>query len=169
MVLLLELVKFGLRRGRVADRIEDPLHTRSHSLLHRTATGARSRTCCTGEVKQMSALRLIELQRVGYRLQHVLRNSAEVSALQAGVVVDAHSGQQRDFFPAQPWNPAVAAVRGQPACCGVILARLEARKSRMSSPLSTTTTLSAPAPLMGGSRISRINRDSQCPATPDKS
>jgi hypothetical protein len=117
----------------------------------------------------MSGLRLIELQRVGYRLRHVLRNSAEVSALQAGVVVDAHSGHQRDFFPAQHWNPAVAAVRGQ-AC---LLWRNPGAPGGQEIPNVVPVVhdhdVICAGTLMGGSRITRINRDSECPATPDRS
>jgi hypothetical protein len=63
----------------------------------------------------VGALGLVELERAGECIQHGLGDPAEVSPLQAGVVVDAHPGQQRDFFPAEPWNAPVAAVGGQ-AC-----------------------------------------------------
>ena len=49
----------------------------------------------TGQVEQVHALGLVQAQRVGQGLQDALRHPAEVSPLEAGVVVDADAGQHR--------------------------------------------------------------------------
>jgi hypothetical protein len=50
---------------------------------------------------------LVQLQRLGEGVQHGLGDPAEVAALQAGVVVDAHPGQQRDLLAAQAGHASV--------------------------------------------------------------
>ena len=61
----------------------------------------------------MRALGLIELKGTGERFQHTLRDPVQVPSLKAGVVVDADSGEQCDFFPTQSWNPPVRSESGQ--------------------------------------------------------
>ena len=61
----------------------------------------------------MRTLGLVELKRAGQRLEHALGDAAQVPALEPGVVVDADSGEQRDFLPAKPGNAPVVAVDGQ--------------------------------------------------------
>lgn len=60
-------------------------------------------------------LGFIELQRIGECLQHAVRHPIQVAALQPGVVVDAHSGEQGNFLAAEPGHPPVAAV-GRQTC-----------------------------------------------------
>src|SRR6266511_2012397 len=38
------------------------------------------------------------------------RDRGRVAAFEADVVVDTDPGEERDFFPAKPWNAAVVAV-----------------------------------------------------------
>jgi len=56
---------------------------------------------------------LVKLKGTGQRLQNAFGNPAHVPALEAGVVVDADSGEQRDLLSAKPWNAAVVAIEGQ--------------------------------------------------------
>ena len=62
----------------------------------------------------MRALRLVELERAGERLQHVLRHTARVAPLEPGVVVDADAGEQRDLLAAQPGTRRLPPYHGQP-------------------------------------------------------
>ena len=50
----------------------------------------------------MGAFCVVELQRLGKRVEHVVGHTSEVAALESGVVVDAHAGQQGDLLAAQP-------------------------------------------------------------------
>ena len=70
-----------------------------------------------GEVEEVGALGVVELERPGQRLQHALGGAAHVAALQARVVRDAHAGQHRDLFAAQSGD-AASAVGRQPGLLG---------------------------------------------------
>ncbi len=59
-----------------------------------------------GEVKEVRALGVVELQRPGQRLQHALGDAAQVAAFESRVVRGADAGQEGDLFAAQPRNPA---------------------------------------------------------------
>ena len=56
---------------------------------------------------------IVELQRAGERLEHAFGHAAHVAALEAGVVGNADSGQDRDLLAAQSGN-APRTVGGQP-------------------------------------------------------
>ena len=56
-------------------------------------------------------------------------DTGEVSALEPGVVVDAHPGEHGDLFAAQAGNPTARAGLGSPTSCGVRRARRVARNS----------------------------------------
>jgi hypothetical protein len=56
---------------------------------------------------------VVELQRAGERLEHAFRDAAHVAALEAGVVGNADSGQDRDLLAAQSGN-APRTVGGEP-------------------------------------------------------
>jgi hypothetical protein len=58
-----------------------------------------------------------------------------VAPFQPRVVLDADSGERGDLAAAQPGHPAFA-VRGMPACWGLIFARRELRNARTSLRLS---------------------------------
>ncbi len=92
----------------------------------------------------MFAFGIVELQRPSHRVQHALGRARQVPALEARVVVDADAGQQGDLLAAQPGDAALArrssAVRH---CSGVIRARRDVRKSRMSLRWSTNSRLRA--------------------------
>ena len=64
-----------------------------------------------GEVEEVGALGVVELERPGQCLQHALGGAAHVSAFQARVVLDAHAGQDRDLFAAQSGNATSAVGR----------------------------------------------------------
>jgi len=113
-----------------------------HRLRHRLLRGPpRRSTGDPGEVEQVVTFGLIELKGVRYGVEHGVRHPAEVAPLQAGVVLAADAGQHRDLTTAQPGHPALAALRGTPACSGVTFARREARNSRTSFRFSIRETV----------------------------
>jgi hypothetical protein len=68
-----------------------------------------------GEVEQVGTLGLVKLQRMRKRVQHAVGHAIQVAAFETGVVIDADSGEQRDFLPAEPRHAPVTAV-GRQAC-----------------------------------------------------
>ena len=72
----------------------------------RRARGRRVRGA--GEVEEVGAFGVVELQRTGERLEHGLGDAASVAALEARVVLDADAGEHRDLLAAQPGHAAVA-------------------------------------------------------------
>jgi hypothetical protein len=80
----------------------------------------------------MLAFVVVELQRPGHSLEHRLRRTREVSALEAGVVVDAHPCEHGDLLAPQALHPTYGAVGEQPSLLGLTRARRLARKSRTS-------------------------------------
>jgi hypothetical protein len=44
------------------------------------------------------AFGLVELQRIGQRLEHALGRTGQIPPLEAGVVVHRYPGQQRNLF-----------------------------------------------------------------------
>ena len=59
------------------------------------------------------AFDVVELQRPGDRVEHALRRSADVPALELRVVVQAHPGQPCDLFAAEAGHAALVAEVGQ--------------------------------------------------------
>ena len=101
-------------RGRAGDRVEGPLDLGPDALLGRAPTRSRYRRLRgAGEVEEVSALGVVELERPGQCLQHALRDAVHVSALQARVVRHAHAGQDGDLLAAESGNAAIA-VGAQP-------------------------------------------------------
>ena len=86
------------RRGH---RVDDALHDRPHPLRGGAPAPGRHRTGGAGEVVEMGALRLVELQRAGERLEHAVGDAGGVAALQPPVVLDADAGQRSDLLAAQ--------------------------------------------------------------------
>ena len=84
-------------------------------LLGGPATSARRAARRLGQIEQVRTLGLVELQCPGERVQNSLGHPAQIAPLETGVVVDADAGEKGDLLPAQPWDPAVAAIGGQ-AC-----------------------------------------------------
>ena len=79
------------------------------------------RTCCSlgrrrrvvervvrraGEVEEVGAFGFVELQGAGDGFEDAVGDTGEVAALEPGVVVDAHPGQDGDLFAAQARAPA---------------------------------------------------------------
>jgi hypothetical protein len=50
---------------------------------------------------------------MGDRVEDGVGDAVEVAAFEAGVVVDADAGEERDFLPAEPGDPTVASPGGQ--------------------------------------------------------
>jgi hypothetical protein len=82
----------------------------------------------------VGAFGVVEPQGAGDGVQDRVGGAAGIAALQPGVVRDADPGQQRDLLAAQTCDPACPGEREtfSPACSGVIRARREVRKSRIS-------------------------------------
>src|SRR5436190_7205125 len=88
-------------------------------LLRASAAAWHHRVRGAREIEQMAVLCLVELQRARERLQHGLGHAAEAAALEARVVVDGHSGEERHLFPAQTGDaPRPGPVGAQPRLFG---------------------------------------------------
>ena len=78
------------------DAVEDALYDRPDALRTRPtrppASWGRSAPGGAGEVEQMGTLGVVEPERVGECLEHGVGGAGGVAALQALVVLDAHSG-----------------------------------------------------------------------------
>lgn len=57
---------------------------------------------------EVPAFRLVEAEDAGKRVLDLLGGLGRAALLQAYVVVDADTGQVRDLFAAQPFDPAAA-------------------------------------------------------------
>jgi Alcohol dehydrogenase GroES-like domain len=137
-----DLVEPGIaderRRG---DLVEDLLDDRPDALL-RSRASHRDRVSGAGQIEEVRALGVIELECTRERVQHELGDAADVAAFQALVVLDAHPGERGDLLAAQARHAALAVV-GQARCSGVILARRVVRNSAMSFEASTSETVGA--------------------------
>ena len=67
------------------------------------------------EVEQVRVLGVVELERPGYGVEHVVGYSGNVAFFHPRVVVGGYPGQQGDFFAAQAGYAAAAPVEGN-AC-----------------------------------------------------
>jgi hypothetical protein len=87
--------------GGAGHRVEELLHRGADALLghpaaRRSGQGLRG----VGEVEQVRALGVVELQRARQRVEHAVGGSGEVAALQAGVVGGADTGEDSDLLAA---------------------------------------------------------------------
>src|SRR6185437_6737744 len=88
------------------------------ALLDLAPTTWRSRRLRgAGEVEEVGALGVVEVERPRKCLQHALGDSSHASALQAGVVRNAHSGQDGDLLTTERGHPPTA-ERDQPRLLG---------------------------------------------------
>jgi hypothetical protein len=62
-----------------------------------------------GEVDQVRAFGVVELQGAGDRVEHAGRHSGQGAAFELRVVLDAHAGQYGDLGAAQAGDAAVGA------------------------------------------------------------
>jgi hypothetical protein len=97
----------------VGDRGDEPLHAGTDTVLGGSAARGRCRSDGAGEVEQVHVFGFVEPQPSGERVEHALRDAAEVAALHLGVVVHAHPGEHCRFFAPQPRNPPVVAEHRQ--------------------------------------------------------
>ena len=105
-------------RRRAGEAVEDVLDAWPHALPGRSATARRARRPeGAGEIEEVGALGLVELQGVCDRFEDAVRDTGHVAALKAGVVGDADAGQDGDLLAAQPGD-AAGAVGGQPRLLG---------------------------------------------------
>jgi hypothetical protein len=104
--------------GGAGDRVECPLDLGPDAwLVLAPARACPGRLGGAGEVEDVGALGVVELERPGQCLQDALGGAAHVSAFKARVVLDAHAGQHGDLFAAQPGN-ATSTVGRQPGLLG---------------------------------------------------
>lgn len=102
--------------------VEDVLDAWPHALPGRSPTTRRAhRPQGAGEIEEVRALRLIELEGAGERFEDA-GDAAHVSALDPGVVGDADARQDGDFLAAQAGTRRLPKELS-PACSGVSLAR----------------------------------------------
>lgn len=71
-----------------------------------------------GQVEEMGALDVVEEQRPRDGVEDALGRAADVAALEAGVVVEADSGELGDFLAPQARDPALAAEVVDAGLCG---------------------------------------------------
>ena len=103
---------------RVTDRVQDLLHAGRDARVLGPALARRLGLGRAGEVEQVVAFSVVQLQRPGDALKDGVRGAGEVAAFHPDVVVDADSRKQRDLFSAQSCYPAGAAVGGQASLGG---------------------------------------------------
>jgi hypothetical protein len=80
-------------------------------VLDRPRAPRRDGTGGTGQVEEVGALGLVELERASECVQDELGDAGDVAALQPPVVLDAHPGQRGDLLAAQPGHAALAIAR----------------------------------------------------------
>jgi hypothetical protein len=91
-------------RRRAGHGVEHALDARPDPLPPPPTPRRGRRLRRTGEIEEVRALGLVQVKSAGQGLQHTLGHPAQVSALEAGVVVDADPGNDRDFLPAESGN-----------------------------------------------------------------
>ena len=108
-------------RDAVGDGLERPLQAEPRrGLARRTTSGAAAGGDAVGgagEVVEVGALGLVELQRPRQRLQDARGGAGDLAALEPGVVLHAQAGQRRDLAAAQARH-AAAAGGGEPDLLG---------------------------------------------------
>ena len=98
-------------RRAVGDGVEDPLQARVRRPGGRIATACRARDGASrvGQVEQVGAFGVLEQQGSRERVEHLGGDTVDRAALDAGVVLHAHPGQDGDFGAPQPGHAAVGA------------------------------------------------------------
>ena len=115
-------------RDTVGDRLQRPPQAEPRGGLARrtTAGAARGRDAVggAGQVEQVGALGLVELQRSGQGVEDAGGGAGDLAALEAGVVLDAQPGERGDLAAPQSGHAAGAGgrqadlVRGDPGAAG---------------------------------------------------
>jgi hypothetical protein len=96
--------------------VKDAPDDRADARLGRGASTRCGRSGSAGEVEEVRALGVIELERPSERLQDKVRDAAEVPALQPLVVVHRDAGERGDLFPgAAPARGACRSSVSRPA------------------------------------------------------
>ena len=113
-------------RGDRRPALEQPQHsgrTRSGRSRGRAQAGGRTR-----ERRADARGVVVERQRAGERVEHLLGRMGVAALLEPDVVVDADAGEQRQLLAPQARHPAAAEV-GSPTSSGVTSARRARRNS----------------------------------------
>jgi len=104
--------------GRAGDRVKGPLDIGTNMLFGLAPTSwCDSELGGPGEIEQVGALRVVELQRSRERVEHAVRDPVHVAPFDPGVVRDADTGQDGHLGAAQAGDPAVPVCR-QPSLVG---------------------------------------------------
>ena len=102
--------------------VQDALHGGAYRGLRPRTVALRavaaSPAVFAGQVEQVGALDVVELQGPGDGVEDALGGSADVAALETGVVVEADPGELGDLLAAQPGDPTFAAEVGNARLCG---------------------------------------------------
>ena len=104
--------------GSVGHRIEHLLDRRANPVRGYALWATGAGTAFPGQREEVGPLGLVELERVGERVEDALGGAGEAAALHAHVVVDRDAGEHRDFLAPEPLHPAVAAVCRQARLLG---------------------------------------------------
>jgi hypothetical protein len=111
--------------GDVGHRVQETLHSWPHALPCWTATGAGSGSRRSDEVVEVGSFCVVEVQRPGDAFEDIVGDALGVAALEAGVVLDAHSCEAGNFVSTEARDPAAGAVdryarlfRGDPGSTG---------------------------------------------------
>lgn len=84
------------------------LDTGPDGCRRRFAVGAPRRLRRPGQVEQVGAFGLVELEHRGHRVEDGIGGAAEIAAFEPGVVVHADPGEQCDLLAAQSRDAAFA-------------------------------------------------------------
>jgi hypothetical protein len=94
--------------------VKHSLHARTNALRRRAPPGTMGCLLCACEIEEVCALGLVELERAGDCLKHLLGHPGRVAALKARVVVGAYSSKERRLLAAKARNaPRATAVDRQ--------------------------------------------------------
>src|SRR6266566_652065 len=120
------------------------------------AAGAARGVGGAGEIEQVFALGLVEVQGPAERLKHALGDPGKVAALELRVVLDADSGQVGDLAAAQTGHAAVAAVVRQPGLLGGDLGPAGAEEGLDLVAVAHASRLGAVPRMRGGLSVHRL-------------
>ncbi len=102
-----------VHEGRDREVVQDPLDRGAHRPLRLPGGRRRRHGGGAGQVEQVHAFGIIELERPCDPVEYALGGAADVAALQPRVVVHADPGQQRDLLATQARHPSFPAEIGQ--------------------------------------------------------
>lgn len=100
--------------GRCRDRVEYALHGRAYVERRRACAAGPAAVGCVGEIEEVGVLNLAQLEGARDRVENTLRDTGDIAALHAHVVVHAHACQHRHFLAPKALDAPVTPVGGNP-------------------------------------------------------